>query len=181
MNFKIQTGFLTQYEEEEEVKASTCLNGMLKEVLRLAQKNVKSSNRTYIQPMDLLSVFKYLSCNTEYLKSIILPNTNDFKHTTQQNEMSNQHQTANDDTDLLDIFDGLDRMKKDSTIDIENEVFAYASDSDQEQDPELYGLWFSQFDYINVHDYQQQTPIHLRQAFISIVEQINTLLQSNDD
>lgn len=151
----MRTGFdLNATAAETIIPVSMTLDKILKEVIRLADKNCSQSDRSVIQAGDLIASLKCVA-TSDFLDTLPLPNTIDVELVTETEE-------ANGETNEQQIAETE-----------EDEQFCWPSDQKQEQDNELFALWQTQYNFDE--DVKEMPENQLRSAFKKIIQHIENL------
>ena len=176
----MRTGFSTQYERAPPRLVSTCINHVMHEALRLATKNTAAAGRTYIQPLDLLSAFKQMACNDEFIESVELPDTCDLGSADLSLTMANSVQIEDEEEGGEGGKEGKEGKEGEEDEGQELETFSWPSDAAQEADDELYQMWSSKYTYRNVEEMEEENPQPIRQALMRTITKMEELIAELD-
>ena len=160
----MKTGFTAQYIEAPTVTVVDVMNFIMKECMRLAEKNVVASRRHYIQEKDIVCAMKYIALNTEFLKVLPKPgeiSTSQHKHQQQAEDERQQDEVE----DQLMVEEDIDQEEEE-----EEEAFCYAVDEEQVKDSELFIMWQVQFNFHKEYkEAQNAEPLRMRQIIYDTI------------
>ena len=172
----MRTGFSTQYERAPPRLVSTCINKVMHESLRLATKNMKASQRTYVQPEDLLAAFKQMACNSDFIRGVELPDTCDVESDELSLSMAGSVSIQEEEDDEGEQKEAEAHQEAEAHAKGEAETFSWPSDAQQQADDELYQMWSAGYTYRSIEEMEEDDPQPIRRALMRTIEKMEELI-----